>query len=664
MKALRMLIAAFALSVWCSLALAAPPEGKWTLNNMNFNQGNKYFAGSVGPDNYLMAIGAEADGQGGTKLVFRKSTNEGKSFGDITIPTNGGMFQFFTDVQVINKNLAWVAGMEIGMTGNVGGPVWKVTNDGRDAEMQVLIWGEFPECSKIYCTDGNHCWTGCADGLVGYTSDGGENWQTSTLPVTDLTVGAIYFTDNSNGWIRAHKVDEEQGDEPNDPPTYTYLERGTTFRTTNGGKDWTVLTDGEKGMYTKLFMVNNQIGFADVFDGTRSYLSRTLDGGENWFILPLPPSQTGPYGSAPLYTVGGIHFFDENRGWVAASYGEKESGMGSILFMFYTEDQGDNWTPYQIWYLDANTQQDTVLPGIVYAMSFINEHRGYVFGEMQTVAVWDDGQFDPPTDGDEPDGDAPDGDGGAEDGDMDEDTGPIYTGAPGEPCPQPGNPESYALPRCDGGQGSPLCAWADGLGPHCTDFCTYNEDCRKFGPDSCCKVITFEGASQGVCLVDAQLCPSYPDNWHGYKDALVGETCKIKDNPSWASYPSCDKNYGGSGCLLIPNEPPTFCSMACASDADCTGGFTTEGCCNLAVGDATYCQFDERCNPDWTPDGDEPVEDGDVPSDGDVPVDGDTPADGDDGGAGETGGGGCNGAAGGPLVLLALASLWAVRRKR
>jgi hypothetical protein len=96
-----------------------------------------------------------------------------------------------------------------------------------------------------------------------------------------------------------------------------------------------------------------------------------------------------------------------------------------------------------------------------------------------------------------------------------------------------------------------------------------------------------------------------------------------------------------------------------------------DGDTEVIDGDAAYEDGD-----DWKPDGDshedgdgengdEPVEDGDVPSDGDIPSDGDVVVDDDDGGgSGETGGGGCNGAAGGPLVLLALAGLWAVRRRR
>lgn len=657
MKHTRIVLAVFVSLLFCQ-GLHAAPEGKWNLVHYAPNNGNTWFGGSVAGDETIMVVGSQAGQSGGSEAVLKRSTNGGQSFTGVTIPSNGGMMTVFTDVHVVSKDLAWVVGMEFGIPNLVGGPVWKVTNQGRDAEMQVLIWGQFPECWKIHCIDANRCWVACSEGLVGYTTDGGANWKTATLPTTDLTPGAIFFLDPLNGWLVAHKT-ETTGEGENRQTTI--LNRGMTFRTTNGGQTWTAIGQEERQTYSHLVMVSTQIGFLAAFDGSRAYLMRTLNGGQTWFILPLPPNKTNSYGSFPLYTLGGIHFFDENRGWAAASYGEEGSGMGSILHLFYTENQGDNWSEHGVWYLDAGSGQEQIAPGLVMDIAFINEHRGYAFGDAHLVARWDDGQFEPPQeDGDAPDGDGPaDGDGG-EDGDVD--TGPVYTGAPGEPCPVPGQRDTYEIPRCDPEQGAPVCAWAEGVDAHCTDLCTYNEDCRKFGPDSCCKVVNFEGSRQGVCLIEPRLCPVYPEDWGGYAGALMGEPCRIRDNATWASFPTCDKNHGGTACIFLPDEPPTFCSMPCTEDADCTGGFTEKGCCNLEVGTDSYCKWDARCNPDWVPDWEDPDSDGDAP-DGDLP-DGDEPTDGDDGsGATEGGKGGCAGAAGGPMLLLALAGLWAWRRR-
>lgn len=649
------IVAVLAVFLFSAISAQAEDEagGRWELTYLNFNQGNVFISGSAVGDKLIVAAGVEVDGSSGNSMPTMKRSTDGVSFSPISLPPEAG-FTLFTDIQMINPNLGFAAGNAL-----QAGPIWRITNNGSSVESLVVVWGEFPKCVKLFCLDADHCWSTCNEGLMIRSSDSGENWDSSTLPVTDLNrPGPIHFINESVGYAMMGMV-ESQGEGENEVDVVQA--RGTTFKTVNGGESWTKLAEDEAYAYGELQFINENLGYVTAWDNTKAYLLKTENGGQSWNVLPVPPTMAGQFDpSAPLWQIGGVHFFDADRGWIVASYGSEEGGIGNVLTFLYTEDGGINWESHLGWGKDAEGN-DVNVGGQMYDMAVVDEHLAYGFGEMQVVMRYTDGEYNPPdTDGDDPvdgDGVQPDGDGTV---DGDTSTGPVYDGGPGQPCPVPGEDAEDSYPRCDPLQGSGLCVWRDDHDPYCSASCVSNEDCRVLDPDSCCKPVDFEGETKNICMLEDKYCVDYSGKWYGYEGALLGEPCRDVGHPD---LPKCDKNYGGKFCVDEKRGGPTFCTMECTGATECPGGFQTEFCCSGEAGDMTYCRYGRNCDPDW-----DPTEDGDVNEpDGDLPaIDGDVSVDGDDSGSGgsrESDGGGCNAAAGGPLVLLAF-SMLLLRRRR
>ncbi len=626
-----------------STPLKADDSGQWEMISLNFNDGNQWVTGDMLDDSFGLAYGVEK-GSNGSAPVFKRTVNGGESWSAVTLPNFGGMFTFFTDIQIINENLAFAAGLEVGVGGNSAGPIWRVTNKGQDLEPLIVRLGEFPDCRKLFCLNADRCWATCAEGEIIRTSNGGENWQSGTLPVTDLQPGPIHFINENEGWCAMYDSETTEPQQEGEEAIYTVFDKGSLFKTTNGGQNWTQLTSGEHYTYSSLQMIDDQTGFLAAADETHGYLMKTTNGGQNWFIQPLPPSVSGQFGDMPLFIVGGLHFFDTQTGWITASYGEPDSHIGAPLYFYYTENGGTQWEAHQA----TNPTDSSTVGGIMFDFAVVDEHLAYGFGDYQMVVRYTDGQYEPPVDGDDPDGD------GDTDGEVD--TGPIYTGAPGEPCPVPGDSSTYDLPRCDPAQNSGVCVWKDDVAAHCTATCNIDSDCRSLSPDACCKPVTFEDRTERLCLLDSNHCIDYSGQWYGYWGALLGEPCKDESHPD---NPDRDPAYGGDFCIDEQTGAQPFCSQACTSDIGCEGGFQSQFCCTGTAQDMAYCRFGAACDPE--------PEDGDTPIDGDTPTDGDIPTDGDGsdtGGSATTEGssGGCG--QGTPAAGLTLLLLLGLRLRR
>lgn len=100
---------------------------------------------------------------------------------------------------------------------------------------------------------------------------------------------------------------------------------GLVRKTIDGGLTWTNLGVAGSVALRRVYFVNELIGF--VGDGA-ALIHKTTDGGLTWSQIPV----TGGAG-----TVYGIHFTNENTGWVLTS----TSTAGKLL---YTSDGGVNWS--------------------------------------------------------------------------------------------------------------------------------------------------------------------------------------------------------------------------------------------------------------------------------------------------------------------------------
>ncbi len=635
-----------AVLVFGGSILNAAPLGEWTEIGMEVNSGNVYLTIAAANDQVMIAFGAVNNGQGQTQAVFRRSVNGGQSWSAVTVPSFGGLYTFFTDMQMINENLGYAVGVELGFSGepNVG-PIWKVTNKG--GTLEVLPAPEKLACEKIFCLDGDLCWLTCPDGKILKVTDEGQTFNIYTLPVTDLQMKSIHFIDENEGWCVGQLVDKTE--QENGTVDYDYHDRGTVFHTTNGGQDWEVLKTGYFLAFTDIQFANKDVGYFTAYDETYGYLYKTTNGGVDWEDVDLPQTMNIGGKDMPLFSLAGVELFDENHGWVVGQYGTKDGSLGNLPAFYYMEN-GRDWTMYGSKVPDGNMGHGATFSDLY----FLNEHMGFAVGDMLILVKYDDGNYVPPV---QPDGDV--------DGDMDWDgegeaPGPSYSGDLGEPCPVPGmdRTDTHDYPKCVRGNNEKtpkFCMFEDSVS-FCSMECEGPFNCPGEWQKVCCQPLNINGEEKKVCIFDEEICGNlndYSDEWHSYLGPVVGEECQSTAKPDLET---CDENYGGEFCL---DENPPYCSQRCTSDADCMGGFTA-GCCTGSSSDFSYCQFAQYCAPE--PDGDQ----GDIPADGDQGgdnVDGDhtTPVDGDMDsaiGPGQTSddetSSGCASSAAGSAVLMGL----------
>ncbi len=646
---LKALILSLVFAVLPLMAVHAEATGSWTEVGFEFNNGNGYWCIGAANDQVMVAFGSMGDGQGGTSPVTRRSINGGVSWSPVTLPTFGGFYTIISDIQMINENLGYAAGGELGMTGTLVGPMYKITNKGANWEVLPSPIDSICMGSKIFCLpDGLNCWVTCDSGYIIHTYDGGTNFNVYTVPNTELNAGPIHFINENEGWAAFYKT--ETIDNGDGTSHTNLLDEGTIYHTTNGGSTWETLVEEELLEYTDIQFIDSNVGYLTADDGGYAYVLKTTDGGHNWDdtgIMKDLPVGSDPSKYPKLFYLAGIEFFDANRGWAVGSYGEPEGSIMNTPALYYTENGGDSWAIFPTSLQDGSAGHG----GTFTDVDFLDEHMGFAVADMMLLVKYDDGQYippDPPVDGDS-DGDW-DGEGEA--------PGPEYTGALGEPCPVPGmnRSDTHDYPRCDAGQGSEFCVFNSDIS-YCSQTCQADANCPGEWKKVCCRPLTINGESQNVCVFDEEMCADselLAGEWYSYNGQVVGETCDPEDKPP------CDEHFGGDFCVATSSP---FCSQMCDDDSDCQGGFTA-GCCNGKSGSTVFCQFGAVCNPE-PEDGDEDsVTDGDyeesIPDGDDYVVDGDVMADGDQGNAAEGSGGSCNGSASLPSIFVMLSAAAAI----
>jgi len=151
--------------------------------------------------------------------------------------------------------------------------IYKTTNDGLNwIEYSPLFGGTYDGASRSGCvTDSMHFWFGLAHGLndipkVAFTSNGGINWSTRTLPGQSYFVQGVQFSSDNNFGLVTYIPNTNQ------PPIY---------KTTNSGLNWIF----SYFIPTNLPSVQN---FINIYNSTNWYYStlneiaRSSDNGTNW----------------------------------------------------------------------------------------------------------------------------------------------------------------------------------------------------------------------------------------------------------------------------------------------------------------------------------------------------------------------------------------------
>ena len=582
----------------------------------------------AGGDIYVLLPGK--DSSGNDSLLLMKSINDGKTFGNIDLAQKVPEAQIFilSGIEFVNEDFGLAAGFALGAAS-----IYKVTAGG-NTWTPILLQSN-PMCFIPYCLDATHCWFACDDAEIISSHDGATQWESASLGNDEFLIEDIFFLDANTGWAVGGKTttDDNTGET-------TIHSEGGVYATTNGGTSWSALASGETRVYRDIQMLTTSFGYAIVEEPTSSgsmyQLAKSTDGGRTWTPTPLPASH--PQSGQALFYLSGVHFFDEQHGWVLGGFGSFDNGALNEAALLETTDGGQTWTVHTATREDGSAARGTYITDF----EIVSEDWGVAVGDYQVVMKLGEGAPDP-------------------DGDSDgEEEVYVPTGTFGDPCPVP--PDFLGVYCKEGLQ----CIWNDDMS-HCTKTCTSHGDCGD-GVTGCCLSLEVNGETDRYCIYDAPYdeCSDLQDTidpFKSYTKALPGDACATQDD--------CELIEGLSEfCLGVEdaNNPGTiaeqYCSMTCETDADCYGRRT--GCC---IGEATdgqgnqvhVCQFGSICEPEV--DGDDDGTGSDIPG-----ADDDGSGSNQPGGSSQTGGGGGSScrtlpfAAGFPLLLASL--LLVISRKR
>lgn len=226
------------------------------------------------------------------------------------------------------------------------GDTWNYILDAVDA---VLNDGAFPSNQIGYAVG----W----DGLVFKTQDAGENW-------TQITIGGNPGSRNFNGvdfWDASNGV-IVGGNESNDAIQ-------TILKTTDGGSNWSVISDNLGPWLRDVHFTSSSIGYAVGDDGT---VLKTTDGGSNWSAQSIPTS----VGSRRLNKV---FFLNSSEGFIVGGNVSNDS----ITTILGTTNGGTNWSVIV----------DELGP-MLNDVYFINSTKAYAVGDYGKVLLTTDGGED------------------------------------------------------------------------------------------------------------------------------------------------------------------------------------------------------------------------------------------------------------------------------
>jgi photosystem II stability/assembly factor-like uncharacterized protein len=191
------------------------------------------------------------------------------------------------------------------------------------------------------------------------TSDGGQSWQSSTLPKTQLGVTQITFVDAHNGWILANLGGSGAGQQAVD-----------IFHSVDGGKTWEKISSAPgtlttAGFKSGLSFVNATTGWITGSVAAMDFflwLYVSHDSGKTWQHQSIPlPKQHGVIATSPPI------FFNGSDGILPVNFTD-QNGTPSAIF-YITHNAGTSW------------ESTATLPTSASSEAFLDMTTGWVIGK-------------------------------------------------------------------------------------------------------------------------------------------------------------------------------------------------------------------------------------------------------------------------------------------
>lgn len=195
--------------------------------------------------------------------------------------------------------------------------IFKTTDSGENwSEINLpQIYGD-----DMFVLNEDTIWLAMSEFLTGgvfRTTNGGISWQ-QQYSAGSNNPNKIYFYDANIGFINAG---------------------GNLYRTSNGGENWTQIPSFGGGFYDIIF-IDSLTGWKTTLN--TSVISKTTDGGLNWFLQGLPP-QSGFFAYS---VIGKFALINKDTVWGGYPFANfNNQYIKGILYI--TSDGGENWN-YQV----------------------------------------------------------------------------------------------------------------------------------------------------------------------------------------------------------------------------------------------------------------------------------------------------------------------------
>ena len=298
-----------------------------------------------------------------SSLHILKTTDAGANWSFIATPFTGGKKGFF-----LNELTGYAAGTS----------VWRTTDGGNNWNIQPTAGAN--GINKIYFRNNLTGFALSSSGIIRVTTNGGELWNSGTIPFDQENFMGISFANQSTGylcgsagfmykttdggfiWAALQRSITEKNLKKvqfiNSQTGWAVGDNGTIINTTNGGDNWGHIYTGISNTLTSVKFVNASTGW---IIGNNSTLYKTTSGGVTWF-----PQTVDALGANLLK----LFFITENTGWVTDNNGK----------LFKTTNAGTNWL------INFSTSQFTIND-----VQFVNENYGWFVGAYYTYKTTNGG---------------------------------------------------------------------------------------------------------------------------------------------------------------------------------------------------------------------------------------------------------------------------------
>ena len=187
-----------------------------------------------------------------------------------------------------------------------------------------------------------------AESLIIHTNDGGQTWHRQHSDVFNKPLRNVYFRSALEGWCIG--------------------ESGALIRTIDGGQTWQHIETGTENNLHDLF-IGNRTGWIVGDWGT---VLKTTDNGQTFTKIDAKAFEENQ-------SLKGVHFVDENRGWIVTYHTSTPTKSGNAGYIYRTTDGGETW----------KVQFETEVA--LFNLHFIDEQTGWVVGDRRSVFVTTDG---------------------------------------------------------------------------------------------------------------------------------------------------------------------------------------------------------------------------------------------------------------------------------